>query len=112
MSFLGTMVVLAFIAYFNADSNGELKGDFFLLPSNFEFGYAVSSVSLLFLLLDVHANFFNIYRTLRKPSDKKMLRTSLYTNMLLGLSYILIGSLGYISSSDIPSSYNFLAIFS
>lgn len=49
---------------------------------------------------------------MRKPSDKKMLRTSLYANMVLGLCFIFIGSFGYITTTDLERNVNYLVSFS
>ncbi|EAS04305.1 transmembrane amino acid transporter protein (macronuclear) [Tetrahymena thermophila SB210] len=112
MTFLCSMIILSLISFISTIQTEEMKGDYLFAPDDFKFGYAFSSLSILLFLLDVHINFFNLYKYLRKPSDRKMLRTSLYANMVLGLCFIFIGSFGYISTTGLERNANYLIQFS
>ncbi|KAL4500408.1 hypothetical protein ABPG72_003359 [Tetrahymena utriculariae] len=110
--FLFSMIILSLISFISTIQTEEMQGDYLFAPDDFKFGYAFSSLSILLFLLDIHINFFNLYKYLRKPSDRKMLRTSLYANMVLGLCFIFIGSFGYISTTGLDRNANYLIQFS
>ena len=98
------IVVFTFITIYNfanKASKGILPTDSinYFIPSSstFEISNALGCFSTVFLAFTFHFNFFPIYKSLDKKTDKKMMKVAIIALTIVVIFYILIAGCGYLS---------------
>ena len=116
-SFLTILSVLIFSIltiynFFNKLNNNGIPNtvNFIPSPSDFKIPNALSSFSTIFLAFTFHFNFFPVYSCLENNTDKRMMKTSIFSLTLVVIIYLCIGIAGYASYGN-GIEVNFLEAF-